>query len=193
MPPVGFRRALARPRSMKVRSTATLAMHRLPTVPSDQRKPTVCTVEQGAPVGLSPDSSHRPSSPPRSERRNPRSDRHQHQSAASAADIALDRDPCRVVAMQPNPKPQRPGGSTRHAHTGSRAWGRGACLGSNGPRRGISGGWADRHSGGGRRRTSHRGRPVQRGHRRQRVIESWRGLRAMVSPSAVTVRQPSPG
>ena len=44
----------------------TQAMYRLPAVPSDQRKPTTCTAEQDAPMGLSGDNSQRPSSPPRS-------------------------------------------------------------------------------------------------------------------------------
>ena len=87
------------------------AMHRLPAVPSGKRKPTVCTADQDAPVGLSGDSSHRLSSPPRSERGNPRSDRHQHQSAAAAAGTILAGDPCRFAMLRPDPNPQHLDGS----------------------------------------------------------------------------------
>lgn len=83
-------------------------MHRLPGVPSDQRKPTVCKAEQDAPVVLSGDNSQRRSSPPRSERRDPCSLRHRHRSKVAAANIGLDRHPYRVVAVQRDPKPLRP-------------------------------------------------------------------------------------
>ena len=89
----------------------TQPMYRCPAVPSNQREPTVCTAEQDAPVVLSGDSSQRPSSPPRSGRRHSCSHRHRHQSKVAAANICLDRDPYRVVAVQPDPKPLRPSGS----------------------------------------------------------------------------------
>ena len=86
-------------------------MHRLPGVPSDQRKPNVCTAKQEAPVVLSGSNLQRRSSPPRSERRNPCSIRHRDQSTVATADTGLDYDPYRVVAVQPDPRPLRPSGS----------------------------------------------------------------------------------
>ena len=89
----------------------TQPMHRCPAAPGNQREPTVSAAEQDALVVLSCGNSQCRSSPPRSERRNPGFLRHQDQSTVAVADIGLDRDPCRVVAVQPDPKPLHPGGS----------------------------------------------------------------------------------